>query len=433
MSVICLVLVLFLANLLRLLLRYVETEYFEERMSMLKLVGLQSTVIRWLAGGIALGVLFGSWGAFFAGDVQAQSSIAKQYQERKRAHNTNTVTIMAAGRTGTYAAIVQDLQSVLDEPDKENGLRILPVLGLGGGSNVLDILFLDGVEMGITQQEHLKFFQKRNPELHARIYERIHYVTKLYNAEYHLLARKDIKTFEDLRGKKVSFYKEMSATDIAGKTIFDILGIDVEPSYDSLEGSVAKLRSGEIAATTRLAGAPVPGFVSLVKEEDDFHFIPLSPETLQPGQYEQLLEVFLPAQLSHDPYPDLVSRDEPVQTVASGAVLAVYNWSEGSDRYNKVANFVRNFFSNFDKFLQEARHPKWREINLAAEVPGWTRFKAAQEWLDENRDTASTEVKQQFDAFLKQQTGSQQLSDEQKDALFSEFVKWRQARQEDRN
>jgi len=359
----------------------------------------------------------------------AQASLAERYQERKRIHNLNTVTIMAAGRTGTYAAIVQDLQSVLDEPDKEGGLRVLPVLGLGGGSNVMDILFLEGVDMGITQQEHLAFFQKRDPELHARIYDRIHYVTKLYNAEYHLLARKDIKSFEDLHGETVSFYKEMSATDIASKTIFDILGIDVEVSYDTLEESIAKLRSGEIVATTRLAGAPVPGFKSLLTADDDFHFVPLSPQTLQPGQYEQLLEIFLPARLANDPYSDLVPEGAPVQTVASGAVLAVYDWEEGSERYNKVANFVRKFFNNFDQFLDEPYHPKWREVNLAAEVPGWTRFKPAQEWLDENRETASSDVKQEFDAFLVQQAGAEDLSEEQKDALFSEFVKWRQARQ----
>jgi len=114
-------------------------------------------------------------------------------------------------------------------------------------------------------------------------------------------------------------------------------------------------------------------------------------------------------------------------------VLAVYNWAEGSERYEKVKTFVERFFSNFEQFLDEARHPKWKEVNLAAEIPGWTRFKPAQDWLDENRETASTEVKQQFDAFLRQTAGPQQLSEEQKDMLFSEFVRWRQSQQSAEN
>jgi len=402
-------------------------------MFMLKLVGSRPGLRLLCAAVFAAGLFVGPVPDRAISEAQAQQSIAEQYQERKRIHNLNTVTVMAAGRTGTYAAIVQDLQSVLDEPDKKDGLRVLPILGRGGGSNVLDILFLEGVDMGITQQEHLNFFQRRDPELHARIYDRIHYITKLYNAEYHLLARKDIKTFEDLRGKTVSFYKEMSATDIAGKTIFDILGIEVEASYDSLEESIAKLRSGEIAATTRLAGAPVPGFKSLVKESDEFHFVPLSPETTGPEKYAQLLEVFLPSQLSGEIYPGLVGDEPPVSTVASGAVLAVYNWSEGSARYNKVEKFVEKFFANFDKFLGDARHPKWKEVNLAAEIPGWSRFKAAQDWLDENRETASAEVKRQFDSFLQQTAGPEQLSEEQKDRLFTEFVRWRQSQESAEN
>lgn len=360
--------------------------------------------------------------------VRAQQSIAEQYQERKRIHNMNTVTIMAAGISGTYAPFAQDLQTVLDEPDKENGLRILPILGLGGGANVLDILFLEGVDMGITQQEHLEFFRQRDPELHARIHDRVHYITKLYNSEYHLLARKDIQKFEDLRGKKVAFYKNFSATDIAGRTIFKMLDIDVEPVYTSLKSALEMLRNGEVAGVTYLAGAPVSGYKTMVEPDDNFHFVPLSPATLAPGQFEKLLEVFLPTQLTHDTYPDLIAEGQPVATVASGAVLAVYNWSEDSERYKKVANFVEKFFDSFDEFLKAPRHPKWKEVNLAAEIPGWTRFKPAQEWLNRNRATASTEVKEQFNEFLQEAAGPEQLSEEQKDALFTEFVKWRESR-----
>lgn len=369
--------------------------------------------------------------ALTAVSALAQSdSPYSRYQERKRLMNENTVTIMAAGITGTYAPIVQDMQSVLDETDKPGGLRVLPVLGRGGGANVLDILFLKGVDMGITQQEHLAFFKQRDPVLHAQIYDRIHYVTKLYNSEYHLLARKDIKSFEDLKGKKVNFYKNFSATDIAGQTIFKILGIKVEATHYDLKTSIQKLKDGEIAAATYLAGAPVSGYVSLVSPEDNLHFVPLSPETLSPGKYEKLLEVFLPATLKNEIYPNIIPAGEEVPTVASGAVLAVYNWKEDSDRYRKVAYFVRKFFDNFDKFLEKPRHPKWKEVNLAAEIPGWTRFKAAQEWLDEHRQTASPKLRSAFEEFLKSSaSGEVNLSKEQKDALFSQFVKWQRAKE----
>jgi hypothetical protein len=33
----------------------------------------------------------------------------------------------------------------------------------------------------------------------------------------------------------------------------------------------------------------------------------------------------------------------------------------------------------FGEFLDPPRHPKWQEVNLAAQLPGWTRFRPAQE------------------------------------------------------
>ena len=66
-------------------------------------------------------------------------------------------------------------------------------------------------------------------------------------------------------------------------------------------------------------------------------------------------------------------------------MLAVYNWKSTSPRYQKTANFVNHFFENFNEFQLPTRHPKWREVSLSAVIPGWTRFKPAQEWLEHQK------------------------------------------------
>ena len=38
-------------------------------------------------------------------------------------------------------------------------------IGRGGGQNVIDILFLKGIDMGLTQQDHLSFFKNLDPKL----------------------------------------------------------------------------------------------------------------------------------------------------------------------------------------------------------------------------------------------------------------------------
>ena len=147
---------------------------------------------------------------------------ASLFQEKKDETNQNTITLMTGGISATYAAFGQDIQSVLDEPNKRGGLRILPILGVGAGQNTMDILFLRNIDMGITQQELLEHFKRQNPTLHGSISDRIHYIAKLYNSEFHLLVAAPIKKVADLQGKKVNFYFKGSMGDISAALVFDI-------------------------------------------------------------------------------------------------------------------------------------------------------------------------------------------------------------------
>jgi len=53
------------------------------------------------------------------------------------------------------------------------------------------------------------------------------------------------------------------------------------------------------------------------------------------------------------------------------------------------------------EFQKAPRHPKWREANLAAVLPGWKRFEGAEEWL-RNRDKTAGQEREKFGAFLAQ-------------------------------
>lgn len=354
------------------------------------------------------------------------ASAVSPYEQQRYNRNKNAVSIIGGGIGGTYIKYAVDLANVLDDVHGD-GMRILPIIGHGGGQNVLDILFLRGIDMGLTQQDHLAFWKKKDPQLYGDLEHRVRYITKLYNSEYHLIARKDIKTFEDLRGKKVNFWRPWSATDIGGQTIFEILGIEVDHTeYIDTPKALEMVKSGEIAATTLLAGAPVSAYAAL-KPEDNLHIVPLGPESLTPEQYNKLLEVYLPTKLTHDQYPNMIAQGQEVNSVASGVVLAVYNWKDDSERYRKVAAFVDAFFSNFDKLLKEPRHPKWKTVNLAAKVPGWTRFKAAEEWLVQAAANPTPQTQQAFSAFMQRSSeanAGKQYSNKEKEQLFQEFVEW---------
>jgi hypothetical protein len=117
-------------------------------------------------------------------------------------------------------------------------------------------------------------------------------------------------------------------------------------------------------------------------------------------------------------------------------VLIAFNWPKtNADRYRRVQRFVEAFFPKIAEFARPPRHAKWREVNLAADLPGWTRFEAAQAWLDsrasqapqasvENSSGPTPAVKTDGTA---NPTFLSSLSHE--DAVaFQEFLKWKKQR-----
>ena len=135
---------------------------------------------------------------------------------------------------------------------------------------------------------------------------------------------------------------------------------------DPQDLALTKLRNGEIAGMVYVAGKPARLFTA-VPPGRGLHFVPI-PAT------PALLETYLPSTLGAAEYPNLVPAGSEVETIAVGAVMAVYAWQPGTERYRKVSRFVHAFTRRFDEFLRPPRHSKWREVNLAAQVPGWTRF-----------------------------------------------------------
>src|ERR1700719_4457938 len=66
---------------------------------------------------------------------------AKTYDEVRRETNDIAVSIVVSGLSCTCARFAEDIRNVINDL-KPNGIRILPVLGVGGLQNLKDVLFL---------------------------------------------------------------------------------------------------------------------------------------------------------------------------------------------------------------------------------------------------------------------------------------------------
>ena len=369
---------------------------------------------------LTLTFTLGSLGMEFLPSAQAQS-VPKSLEEggsdatmRLRKNNW-TVGVAGGQLSGTYMTFANELAEVLDDGDN---LRVIPIVTYGAASNLDDLLYLQQVDVAITQADVFDYF--RTHRKISNLDYRINYIIRLPVSEMHVLARTDIQTIEDLRGKKVSFGPAGRASSLTGTIVFQRLGVQVEQVLYDNPTALQKLKSGELAGLVRVIGRPID-FFAKIPANSGLHFVPI-PFSKTFADYYTLGE------LTNKEYPTLVPEGQPVDTLAVPAVLAVFNRQKRSERYPRIERFVERLFTNWDKFREPPRHPKWRDVNLAATVPGWNRWGPAEEMLRRIRPREpDAQVATDFSAFLKN-TGSAaaNLTQEQREALFREFLQWRE-------
>lgn len=329
--------------------------------------------------------------------------------------NSGTVTVITAPAGGATSIFGSDMARVLDDDQKQ--LRILPVLGKGPVRNVVDILYLKAIDMGAVTAEVPEFYRLQYgiPDIASRL----RYIAKLYNNEVHVVARSNVKSIFDLEGKRV-----VAQTDVgyySAKVIFTRLGINaIFDNRTDDAAAIQKIADGNVDAYIGSTGK-VFGLLRSVKNEDrSLHLAEIPYD-------KRLQDMYLPTKLTSDDYPNLLPAGESVDTVATSVLLASFNWPEKTERYNRVARFVDAFFSHIDEFHKPPRHPKWKESSISIVVPGWTRFKAAQDWLDANRAKptaqAPTQPPADFVQFL-ERSGRRDLSLDEKEKLYRQFLEW---------
>ncbi len=343
---------------------------------------------------------------------------------RNEQPNENTIGLISGSPNSddTYLQMAYDLADVLNDGDN---LRILPIAGIGGPRNIRDVRYLRGVDIGLTQTNILNNFRRSNERM-GQFDNKIVYIAKLFNEEVHLVARSNITSIAQLQGQKVNVDARGSGTSYSMRDLFKAFGIEIEEVSMSQLEAFEKLKSGEIAATALIAGKPVRSMAKL-NMSDRLHFVPIPYPA-------QLIGDYLPTTLNHDDYPDLIRPGETVDTVAVGAVLIAYNWPKtNADRYRRVQRFVEAFFPKIAEFQKLPRHVKWREVNISATLPGWTRFEAAQAWLDNQRSAAAAEQAggrqtAASSAAMARSGGTEERSAQRQvdPALFQEFLRWRQ-------
>jgi TRAP-type uncharacterized transport system substrate-binding protein len=344
--------------------------------------------------------------------------VSSSVSAQQAAVNRGVVEIETSGSAGMSVRLVEDLANLVDDGATR---RVLPVVGKGALQMLVDLKYLRGIDMAILPIDVLEY--AKTQRLYPGIESSLSYITKLHNEEFHLLARPEIKDITDLKDRKVNVDLRGSGTSVTAARLFDMLKVPVAVTNDPQEVALDKLRSGEIAALAFVAGKPAPLFAS-VKREQGIHFlaVPINAD---------IASSYIPTSLSRADYPELISEEKPIETIAIGNVLVVTELRQLPERSRNVANFVDIFFTGFQSLLTPGHHQKWNDVNLAVEVTGWRRYAPADQWLQRNMQIAKAPnpevLRTMFSHFLderRQAIGQGAMGQQDKDALFQQFQSW---------
>jgi uncharacterized protein len=368
--------------------------------------------------------LAGQPGGELLAQTQTEPAIAPLRKEtapvkQAGAETAYTLGLVTGPPPRTDFVIGQEIADVLaggqeTGPHGEVALRVLPMVADGGVRNIMDVVTLAGADVTIAP---VVFADRlRQAKTFGDISNKLVYIAPLFAEEFHLLARPEIRSLNDLSGKTVSLGEDGSPGAVLGREVLNRLGVRITEVNLRLGDAMDRMRKGQIAASLLVSGKPITLLTNYaLKEGIHFLAIPYSPAL--ENQY------LLQASLRHEDYPDLIATGESVDTIAVESALFAYNWPMRSERYRLLESFAQTLFSHFSDFLGEGHHPKWREANFAASLPGWQRFRPAERWLQRQTIGSATALRGEFEQFLNQNGMSDRPDREQ---LFQEFLKWRQ-------
>jgi TRAP transporter TAXI family solute receptor len=348
---------------------------------------------------------------------EARKSETFHADEVRRKINENMLVMVSGPFGATYLQLANDISVAVSQTDN---VRVLPVASAGSRTNIGDILYARGVDLGIVSVQVLNAM-KDSGEWGPNIDRRISYIAPLAVDTFQVLTRAEYNGLADLKGKKLSFNAKGSGTSVFGPKVLKALG--AEPAEEINVGpgdAVQLLRRGEIDGAVCSCPMPVPAF-SAIKPGAGLKFLEVP--------YVAALERdYVPTNLTDADYPNLIAPNQKSHTIATSTVLITFNWPPGTERYKKIERFVDAFFSNIDKLMEPTRHPVWKQVNIGATIRGWQRFSAAQRWLD--RQAAKSATKGESPAAVDTTQARAQAAraaprdPAEQERLFREFLEW---------
>jgi uncharacterized protein len=325
--------------------------------------------------------------------------------------NAGAVTLITDGSDDNASRYAADLATLMEA---ERDLRVLPVMGRGPVEALRDLIYLKGIDASIIPSDTVAYMKREG--LVEDIDQKVTYIARLGTAQLHVIARKDVATLKDLAGKKINIGAASEARFVTASMVFGSLGINYTP-VEGREADAAKLlESGKADAVVLMTPQPSPVAEELARA-GGFRLLNVAGN-------DELNQVYAPAMLTAKSYQGLAQDGGMTETLGVSYAVAVFNWKKGTDRYYKLRKFADVLFSGIGDLQTGKWQAAWSDVNLSADLPGWTRYVSAEEWLSSHKraqgeaDTKDeAALKAAFQSYLERSNAGMDLSEMKSSAL----------------
>lgn len=270
---------------------------------------------------------------------------------------TENIIMATGGTTGTYYSLGGTLAQIMNS--NAEGVNIT-AQSTGASVENVRLLATGDAELALLQNDVLDYAYTGTELFDSKV-ENVRAVASLYPEIIQIVGREDIKTIEDLRGKKVSVGDAGSGTEANAKQILAAAGIeydDIDDRYLSFSESADAFKDGQIDAFFVTAGIPNASIQDITAQHK-ISIIDIPTEVAQSviADYPFYINFTIPA----GTYPGV---DTDINTVAVLAVLAT-NAEESEDT---IYNITKALYEHLDTLADS--HAKGKEIMLEKAADG---------------------------------------------------------------
>ena len=256
---------------------------------------------------------------------------------------TKQITIGTSSPSGAWMMLASTIAKLIN--DNIPGTNVTPVPSPRGSIENVETIADGEREMGFAMANVAEAVEKgtdpfTKPQENVRGWFSAHY------GQWYLLVREDsgIKTFEDLKGKRIAIGLPGDGDETLNKTVFPLLGLawsDFRPESSALSGAIDLVKQNQIDGISYIGAPRLPMFGELMTSKK-MRFIEFTPEQLK--KIAEQVPYLVEREMPQSDFPQLAMNGDVATVLTMNHVMLCAAEVPDDDMYA----YTKLFFENIE-------------------------------------------------------------------------------------